>query len=311
MKQTAYFEDIDYHIRKALYSAKESVKICVAWINGEIYTPILTELVNRNVKVEIIYNDDPINKRNPLGNIYGANFFPIKGRHYGSLMHNKFCIIDDSILLTGSFNWSRKAKNSFENILISENDFFLIKSFLNEFEDLKNYFHGYGKHHIEKCEYDDGEYICNCNSYNLGILGYEEGQHQEAKIDIWRVCARHNHARIISRNYEMFIYSQLGLTNDFEDDYFAPYDKIRMKDELMRDRKIMSDLENYFNTNNCAKIQAIGQIVCSNTNEHLKYGADQEYEIQMTWRDMYYRKVIPSTIYDGQGDTDMIINEHR
>ena len=29
-------------------------------------------------------------------------------------MHNKFCIIDKSIVINGSYNWTRKAKNNFE-----------------------------------------------------------------------------------------------------------------------------------------------------------------------------------------------------
>ena len=36
-----------------------------------------------------------------------------------SLMHNKFCIIDDKIIINGSFNWSVNAvKSNNENIII-------------------------------------------------------------------------------------------------------------------------------------------------------------------------------------------------
>lgn len=36
-------------------------------------------------------------------------------------MHNKYLLIDDEIVLTGSFNWTHKAVNSnYENIVIIE-----------------------------------------------------------------------------------------------------------------------------------------------------------------------------------------------
>ena len=44
MHSVAHFEDISYHIRRTLLSAKYSVKICVAWINGNVYNKIFQEL---------------------------------------------------------------------------------------------------------------------------------------------------------------------------------------------------------------------------------------------------------------------------
>jgi phosphatidylserine/phosphatidylglycerophosphate/cardiolipin synthase-like enzyme len=33
-------------------------------------------------------------------------------------MHNKFCVIDGQAVITGSFNWSYKARQNHENITI-------------------------------------------------------------------------------------------------------------------------------------------------------------------------------------------------
>lgn len=53
-----------------------------------------------------------------------------------SLMHNKFVIIDQKILMTGSYNWTARAtKANQENVVIIENDF-LIQSFTEEFNKL-------------------------------------------------------------------------------------------------------------------------------------------------------------------------------
>ena len=51
-------------------------------------------------------------------------------------MHNKYCIIDGKILITGSFNWTVSAvKYNQENLVILENES-LCKKFLEAFEKL-------------------------------------------------------------------------------------------------------------------------------------------------------------------------------
>lgn len=51
-------------------------------------------------------------------------------------MHNKFAIIDEAVIITGSFNWTLSAstKNQ-ENILILENKQ-VVNSYLSEFNKL-------------------------------------------------------------------------------------------------------------------------------------------------------------------------------
>lgn len=51
-------------------------------------------------------------------------------------MHNKFAIIDDTHLVTGSFNWTVQAgKSNQENILVVDNPYY-IEKYNVEFENL-------------------------------------------------------------------------------------------------------------------------------------------------------------------------------
>lgn len=53
-----------------------------------------------------------------------------------SLMHNKFVIIDQKILMTGSYNWTvASTEVNQENVVIMENDH-LVETFMNEFNKL-------------------------------------------------------------------------------------------------------------------------------------------------------------------------------
>lgn len=59
-------------------------------------------------------------------------------RESETLMHNKFCVIDGQTVITGSFNWSYKARQNHENITISTEAEPLAKQFMAEFRQLRD-----------------------------------------------------------------------------------------------------------------------------------------------------------------------------
>lgn len=302
---TSHFENIDFYLKKKLRSAINSVKVCVAWINFQDYAPIFNELTSKGVSVEVIFNDDYINRNNSQNLTFNFKYYPARRRYYKSLMHNKFCIIDDKVLITGSFNWSKSAVNHFENIVFVENDFKLIKSYLHEFEDLKSYIFNFYLQSKVQCQQDDWGCRCRSSSYNIGILGSESGLYEESLVSVWNICFNHGHVNFVSDKYENHLSSQLGLNDDSYLDYFhLPYNKEQMLDEFERERQKITNLHNYFGSN---QIHAIGCVAIDNEHEHLEYNEEPYYVINVLWRDMYYRKSIPDVIYEA----DEIISKHQ
>ena len=113
----AHFIDIQNQILEALDSAKVSVIVMMAWFTNKVLSTKLVELYAKDIDVKVALYDDGINKR------YGVDFaeiplYKIKATR-GGIMHNKFCVIDNQIVITGSYNWSSNAefKND-ENITI-------------------------------------------------------------------------------------------------------------------------------------------------------------------------------------------------
>lgn len=303
MKIETYFEDIEREIIRLLRSSRESVRVCVAWISGQIYTPILQELAQRGVKVEVVFNNDTtnINHGVPPSSLYTT--YPIDTRLATAFMHNKFCIIDDEIIITGSFNWSIKAKDSFENIVVIRNDYKLVKSFLHEFYDLLCYYKGFKINSVGKC-------YCHSHIYNLAILGSESGKYDESKIDVWALCVKNQHVEHLGEEYEQFLQSQLGMKDTPNWDYGC-YDKHSMQGEFEQERNQISSLQHYFNGRVGKKIHAVGTVVMSNWNGHMEYGEEPEYIVNIIWRNMYYRKIIPDVLYDDYCDgIHKIISEH-
>ena len=90
----------------------------LSWLlEGLEYDEKLKEKQEQGIKVEIVIFDDGINAKHGV-DLEGFDFVKVKAER-GGIMHNKFCVIDNQIVITGSYNWSDNAeyKND-ENISI-------------------------------------------------------------------------------------------------------------------------------------------------------------------------------------------------
>lgn len=132
-----FYKGIEKKLLSNLINADNSVEIAVAWFTNPAIFDLLIELINRNIRIHIILCDDIMNFANPKTNFQklidlGAN---IRVSKSPKLMHNKFCIIDNRILITGSYNWTLRAeKLNLENIIISTD-----KQLINEFQSYFDY----------------------------------------------------------------------------------------------------------------------------------------------------------------------------
>lgn len=115
-----YFQDIEHHIISHIEKAQTRLLICVAWFTNET---IGAEIIKKkNIDVEIVIDDNEINrncvnlKRLKAEN-FEVTFIKDLNKHY-YLMHNKFCVIDNNTVITGSYNWTKNANTNDENISI-------------------------------------------------------------------------------------------------------------------------------------------------------------------------------------------------
>jgi len=139
----AYFENIHIHIIALLASAKTDIKVCVAWFTDyEIYQKIVDKQ-KEGVQCEIVVANHKFNKNSKVDftqllNSNGKISYigKINGGAKDKLMHNKFCLIDGTIVITGSYNWSFKARLNDENILVIQDEPEVIRLFSDKFNAL-------------------------------------------------------------------------------------------------------------------------------------------------------------------------------
>lgn len=134
-----YSHKIQNAIQKELFKANKSIKIAVAWFTNDLlFQPLLLKLA-AGVTVEIILNKDEINcsDENEIDFDEFVNAGGVlRWNDTKKLLHDKFCIIDDTIIIYGSYNWTNKAEFNEESITISREENETIKFYKEKFEKL-------------------------------------------------------------------------------------------------------------------------------------------------------------------------------
>lgn len=141
MNTKAYFSDIKRVIERELNKGEKSILVAVAWLTDIELFEILCNKAKDGLNVELIIANDEINKNCSIQyeklNQFGGYFSFDTYNSSNSLMHNKFCIIDLKTSLTGSYNWSYKARSNRENIAVT-NDPRLAEQYGRYFYQLKS-----------------------------------------------------------------------------------------------------------------------------------------------------------------------------
>ena len=133
------FKNIESEIISRIKSAKNNLKIAVTWFtNQEIFNEILKKLENKEFKVDLIVLNDKIN--NKIEGLNFQKFIDLNGNFYFSnndnMVHHKICLIDDSLVITGSYNWTYYAENrNWENVVLIQNEE-IVNGYLNEFSKI-------------------------------------------------------------------------------------------------------------------------------------------------------------------------------
>jgi hypothetical protein len=127
-----YFTNISKIIDKNLKQAKFEIKIAVAWITDTNLLNTLSNCLSNGVKVYIVFYESKNNNVEAFEGIFelGANI-----RYSKTLMHNKFCVIDEVVTINGSYNWTFSAKTNNENIQVTKS-YEVSSKFLREFEKI-------------------------------------------------------------------------------------------------------------------------------------------------------------------------------
>lgn len=135
----AYFspgEDCRNAIISKLRQAKKEVKICVFTITDNKIGNVIRDMHFNGIDVKIISDNLKKDDRGSDIEYLDKKGLNIKLDKTDAHMHHKFAIIDNKILINGSYNWTvSAAEKNQENIIVTDNRDF-VKAFAKEFDKL-------------------------------------------------------------------------------------------------------------------------------------------------------------------------------
>ena len=130
--------DILRHLQNELSIAERSIKVAVSWFTNYALFKQIKEFAQKGLDIHLIINNDSVNNG---GYCLDFNELIEAGVHlslveYPHLIHHKCCIIDNKVVINGSYNWTRFSDNNYENIMIFRNNDYVTSSFNEEFEKM-------------------------------------------------------------------------------------------------------------------------------------------------------------------------------
>lgn len=136
-------------ILNKINSAEKSIDLAIYHITSRELSLALIAAVKRGIMVRAYIDGENAQEYYSKANFLKKNGVLVKFEEGEGLMHNKFCIIDDKLVITGSYNWTTSADlRNDENVLfIDSKD--MAKIFRIQFE---KYWQG---NYIDKALYID------------------------------------------------------------------------------------------------------------------------------------------------------------
>ena len=135
----AYFSpgtECQQAIISAIENAKNSIKICVFTISDDQITQAILAAHQRKIPIKLLTDNEKLFDVGSDIRQLALAKIEIRTDNTKNHMHHKFAIIDNEILISGSYNWTRSAAlYNHENIIVTNNKE-LVRDFLPEFDRL-------------------------------------------------------------------------------------------------------------------------------------------------------------------------------
>jgi len=133
------YDDPESIIIKNIDSANSFINIAMYTFTDREIAQAILRAKDRGVDIKIYLDRSQVNAKYSKSRYFinnGIEDIRISSNNY--IMHNKFAVIDDEIVITGSYNWTASAgERNNENLLVID-DKNIIKEYQNQFNNLWN-----------------------------------------------------------------------------------------------------------------------------------------------------------------------------
>lgn len=120
---------------KAINEAKNSIRVQAYIFTSEPIAKALLDAQKRGVTVQVILDKSQLTEKYSSATFFKNNNISTKIDSDFQIAHSKVMIIDNSTIITGSFNFTKSAeKNNSENVLVIRGNKELAKLYIEDWE---------------------------------------------------------------------------------------------------------------------------------------------------------------------------------
>ena len=126
-------------------AARASIKVLAYRLTSPPIASALARAARRGVDVVVLLDGARKDSKNPDAAFLSDQAVPVAIDGIHAIAHNKVMLIDDEVLITGSFNFTSAAeRNNAENLLVLRKKPVLMKAYLAEFDRHRGHSWAYG-----------------------------------------------------------------------------------------------------------------------------------------------------------------------
>lgn len=129
-------DDCSGRIGALLRQAKRTLDVCVFTITDDRLADPLLAAHQRGIAVRILTDDEKSHELGSDVDRLRSAGVPLRMDHSPYHMHHKFAVLDRTVLLTGSYNWTRGAAQFNKENVLTTGDPALVAAYLAAFERL-------------------------------------------------------------------------------------------------------------------------------------------------------------------------------
>ncbi|SFB97881.1 PLD-like domain-containing protein [Algibacter lectus] len=128
-------EEIFNDLSESLSNAKDRIIVVTAWFTDQKLLDVLIDKQREGTVVSVVIGDNKDNQKLDFKALtdLGGKLTRIKGNGFG-MMHQKYCVIDNSIGFHGSYNWTVNARRNNSESVIKTDHKQTIEELLNDFK---------------------------------------------------------------------------------------------------------------------------------------------------------------------------------
>ncbi len=130
------YDDPEAVIIKNIDVAEEFISIAMYTFTDVDIAQAILEARDRGIDIKILLDRSQVKAKYSRSRYFVQNGIEVRISSNSYIMHNKFAVIDNEIVITGSYNWTASAgERNDENLLVID-DNYIVERYQDQFNDL-------------------------------------------------------------------------------------------------------------------------------------------------------------------------------